>query len=144
MSIVISRFVVGLPKGQPRPRAFARGGKARVYDPGTAEGWKSEIALAFLDVVGPPLAGPLVVKLDFNFPRPKAHTKKDGTLRPGMPQVWHVQKPDVDNLAKAVLDALTTIGLWHDDAQVAVLEVSRKWSWRGGALIQVGQLIDHP
>ena len=44
--------VYGEPKGQPRPRAFAKpigGGKfsARVYDAGTAEGWKSQIAQAF-------------------------------------------------------------------------------------------------
>jgi hypothetical protein len=40
----ISIFVHGEPKGQPRPRAFARGGMVRMYDPATAEGWKSAIA----------------------------------------------------------------------------------------------------
>ena len=46
----ISFSVDGEPKAQPRPKAFARnfGNKwqARVYDPGTAEGWKSLIAIA--------------------------------------------------------------------------------------------------
>jgi len=39
-------FVSGDPKAQPRIRAFAINGHARVYDPGTAEGWKSLIAVA--------------------------------------------------------------------------------------------------
>lgn len=34
-----------------------------------------------------------------------------------MPQIWHIKKPDRDNLDKAVLDALTGI-FWHDDCQV--------------------------
>lgn len=32
-------------------------------------------------------------------------------------------KPDLDNLAKAVLDVLTQLGVWRDDAQV----VSGSW-----------------
>jgi len=44
----ITFFVPGEPKGQPRPRAFARkmGDKfvARVFDAATAEGWKGAIA----------------------------------------------------------------------------------------------------
>ena len=51
-------FVRGEPKGQPRPRSFAlrgKGGKPilsktgqpiiRVYESGTAEEWKSQVAL---------------------------------------------------------------------------------------------------
>lgn len=48
-SMTITFFIHGDPKPQPRPRAFARrmGAKfvARVYDAGTAEGWKSQIAM---------------------------------------------------------------------------------------------------
>ena len=40
----------GIPKGQPRPRAFSRNGHARVFDPGTAEGWKSAVAVAAQDL----------------------------------------------------------------------------------------------
>ena len=38
MTTPISFTVLGDPKGQPRPKAFSRGGHAAVYDPGTAEG----------------------------------------------------------------------------------------------------------
>lgn len=120
-------FVPGDPKGQPRPRAFARKGfGARVYDPGTAEHWKGEIAVCF-PRQGAGLVGPLSVWLRFLFKRPQAHARKDGTLKPTSP-AWHTAKPDSDNAAKAVLDCLTTIGVWRDDAQVAELHVTKKYA----------------
>jgi len=36
----LSFFVAGIPKGQPRVKAFSRGKHAGVYDPGTSDGWK--------------------------------------------------------------------------------------------------------
>ena len=124
---MIAVWIPGIPKGQPRPRAFARGGKARVFDPGTAEGWKSAIALAVLDakLAGLPLEGPLHVSLKCFFPRPKSHSTKRG-LRPEAP-VFHTSKPDADNVLKAALDALTHIGLWHDDSQVCSVRVLKSY-----------------
>lgn len=118
--------VAGIPKGQPRPRAFAFHGKARMYDPGTAEGWKQSVAVTARQVCPKTLDGPLSVTLKFFMPRPKSHFGKHG-LKPSAPY-YHAQKPDADNLAKAVLDALTTIGVWRDDAQVCELSISRNWT----------------
>ena len=126
--------VDGIPKGQPRPRAWARklpNGKAiaRMYDAGTAEAWKSDVVRA-ADVVKPaaPLTGPLRVVLDFYLPRPKRLMAKRFPDRP----ILHTGKPDADNLAKAVLDALTTSGWWEDDAQVAVLGVTKEYHDKHG------------
>lgn len=128
---MISFFVPGHPKGQPRPRAFAkRYGStwtARVYDPGTAEGWKSCVALAALPHLRGKLAGPLMVTLEFRLARPKAHLKSNGLLRPDAP-AYHTSKPDADNLAKAVLDALTQLGAWPDDATIAELHVRKTYA----------------
>jgi len=124
-------FAVGEPKGQPRARAFALpskdGGKpfVRMYDPGTAEGWKSQIAEAarphapFL-----PLAGPIRMDAVFVFSRPKSHYgsgKNSDKLKEGAPQ-YHISKPDGDNLCKAVWDCLTTLGFWRDDCQICAGE----------------------
>lgn len=119
-------FVKGDPKGQPRPRAFARGGMVRMYDPGTAEGWKSAIADEWRRSAPkfPKIAGPVSVELQFFFARPKAHFTKRG-LRDDAPRC-HAKKPDADNLAKAVCDCLTQLGIWEDDDQVTSLVV-RKW-----------------
>ena len=62
---------------------------------------------------GPPLAGPLSVSITFVFPRPTNCVWK---TKP-MTRLPHVKKPDIDNLAKAVLDSLNNI-VWRDDAQI--------------------------
>lgn len=120
-------FAFGTPKGQPRARAFAMKGKVRMYDPGTAEGWKSAVAAAAKPYINTFAAGPVRVSITFEMPRPKSHRTKAGELRMDRP-VFHVGKPDCDNLAKAVLDALTAIGIWTDDAQVAELWITKKYA----------------
>ena len=65
--------------------------------------------------------GPLVVELLFVMPRPQALMWK---TKP-MPRRQHLQKPDIDNLSKAVFDALNEL-IWKDDSQVIELHAS-KW-----------------
>lgn len=147
--------VQGEPKGQPRPKAFARkfaNGKvmARVYDPGTAEGWKGQIALAAKDQVPfPPLQGPLSVDIEFRLPRPQSHYKSRSAaeklsnampiLKDGAPH-WKTSKPDADNLSKAVFDCLTTLGMWRDDSQVCDQRSTKVYSDHPGATILVREL----
>lgn len=124
---MIQFFANGIPKGQPRPRAFARklGEKfvARMYDAGTAEAWKSQVAaVALSHRPRSPVEGPVILRLEFRFPRPKSLCRRkdpDGEMP-------HIAKPDVDNAAKCVMDVLTQLGgFWRDDAQVATLIVSK-------------------
>lgn len=120
----VAFFVAGEPKGQPRPRAFARGGKARVYDPGTAEGWKGQVALAARGYLPPaPIDTATLMHLRFHLPRPRGHFGKAG-LKPTAPH-HHLTKPDADNLAKAVMDALVGIGFLRDDRLVRLLLVTK-------------------
>jgi Holliday junction resolvase RusA-like endonuclease len=124
---LVEFFVSGSPKGQPRPRAFARGGKARVYDPGTAEGWKGQIALAAKGHLPPePIETAVGVQLDFYLPRPKGHFGRKGLLASAPP--YPLGKPDLDNLAKAVLDALVVIGFLRDDRLVRRLSISKHYA----------------
>ena len=132
-------WVPGVPKGQPRPRAFSHNGKARMYDPGTAEGWKAAIAAEVQPHLPPePFGGPVAVSLRLVMPRPKTHYRKAG-LKPEAP-AWHASKPDIDNIVKAVCDALTTIGLWCDDAQVCRLTASRIYGDKPGTLLEVKEV----
>ena len=121
-AMTIAFEVTGIPKGQPRPKAFSRGGHAAVYDPGTAGEWKALVAAAG-EAQRPesPLSEPLFVALEFIMPRPKSVPRRLGSGRRP-----HTSRPDLDNLAKAVLDALTQAGWWCDDDQICGLDAS-KW-----------------
>lgn len=117
--MILELFVPGEPKAQPRVRAFARGRHARVYTPDTADAWKQAIVLAVRAQPFDPFAGAVWVDLLFLMPRPKRLRER---------WAWHTSKPDSDNLAKAVLDALSQAELWSDDAQVAKLTVKKRYA----------------
>lgn len=113
---------VGHPVGQPRARSTIRRGKggkvfSGVYDPGTADDWKTIIrnaATAGWDRVT--FRGPTRIDWTVFFARPKSHFKRNGELKESAP-TWHTGKPDRDNLDKALLDALVNAGVLADDKQ---------------------------
>ena len=41
--------------------------------------------------------------------------------------LWVEKKPDLDNMAKAVMDALTAMGMWGDDKQVVVVNMLKRY-----------------
>jgi Holliday junction resolvase RusA-like endonuclease len=128
----LSFFARGIPKGQPRVRAFVRGRHAGVYDPGTADDFKACIHLATLkaitsEIARPIFTGPIRCSLEFVFPRPKSHYTSKGFIKPTAP-ILHTQKPDRDNLDKAVLDTLTKLQIWEDDCQVCAGQISKRFA----------------
>ncbi len=71
---------------------------------------------------------PFEVRITFLFGRPKSHYGKKG-LRPSAPP-FHVKRPDIDKLARAVLDSLTHI-VFADDSQVTSLIVAKNYTEQG-------------
>lgn len=125
----VSFFVAGLPKAQPRVKAYTRGSQAGVYTPSTADAWKAQVVAGARDLeffahqgMGVELA------LAFAFMRPKLHFgtgRNEGVLKDSAPQ-FHTQRPDADNLAKAIKDALKG-HMWADDSQIVRLSVTKLW-----------------
>lgn len=107
----------------------------RVYDPGTAEHWKTCIAEAAKEIQWDKTELPVGIVATFIMPRPKAHFKKSG-LRSDAPS-WHIIKPDSDNLEKAVLDALTTLGAWRDDSQICNKHIKKIYGENPGMNISI-------
>jgi Holliday junction resolvase RusA-like endonuclease len=122
----ISFFVPGSPEPQPRQKqriVRTKSGQTFVsnYDPGTAEIWKREVRLVAIDHIPETgaLLGPLDLELTFFFLRPLSHYgtgKNAGKVKPKAPKRLE-HRPDSDNLAKAVMDCLTTVGMYRDDGQ---------------------------
>lgn len=130
-------FIHGDPKGQPRPRAFARkmGAKyvARVYDSDVADEWKRAVDQAIVREFAAHKPAfedhrPFEVVMTFWMRRPKSHFNAHGFVKLNA-SIRHAQKPDADNLVKLVLDRISRSGLiWRDDSQVAYLTVAKYWA----------------
>jgi Holliday junction resolvase RusA-like endonuclease len=125
----IDFFVAGIPKAQPRVKAFVRGGHAGVYTPDSAESWKQAVRQqAIANAPESLITGPIRLELDFFLPRPKAHLDKHGVPKAKSP-VWHCKKPDLDNLIKAVTDAITdTQRIWLDDSQICEITATKTYA----------------
>jgi len=127
-------FVVpGDPVPQPRPSITMRGGFGQAYVPRDHRIHVYRLAIhcaALAQSRGRQITGPVIVEIFAAFARPKSHWRADGLSKdaPVLPP-----KADVDNVAKGILDALTTSKIWTDDAQVGDLVVRKRYVPRGGA-----------
>ena len=126
----IDIFVAGPPKAQPRVKAFSRGGRAGVYTPSTADGWRNLVKLGFSEFEGLGLTGAIEVEVAFFFDRPKSHrrTGKYSDLLKDSAPTHHLVKPDPDNLVKLPLDVATKLKIFSDDSQVVKMLVTKEFS----------------
>lgn len=83
------------------------------------------------------LAGPLSVSLSYVLQIPASWSNKKQAAHMWQP---HTSKPDADNLAKTSLDAITRLGWWADDSQVARLVVSKRWGDEAGVHVVIERL----
>ena len=87
---------------------------------------------------------PVAMNVTFYLKRPKSHyrTGKYATvLREDAPR-WVVNTPDLSKLIRSSEDAITTAGLWADDAQVVQHRSGQRWSDTGfeGAVINLSEV----
>lgn len=118
-----------VPKGRPR---FSKvGGFMRSYTPKKTSDYETEVRTQAQAVMTrEPLETPLAVYLYFRLPIPGSYSKKrqeaclKGLERP-------TKKPDIDNLAKSVLDGINGV-IWRDDSQIVSLHITKVYSSQPG------------
>lgn len=115
-------IVEGDPVGKQRPRFNGR--TRTTYTPRKTKHYETLIRKAYEDTGGSMLDGYISLSLDVYFAIPKSYTKvkrlacEHNINRPD-------KKPDIDNILKAVLDALNKVA-YEDDKQVIEV-ICRKW-----------------
>lgn len=110
-----------VPQGSKSYKGQSRSGRAILVESSKAlKPWRNEVTKAIAVAMtqsrppaGWPLLGPVAIDLVFTVPKPKSAPKTR--------QTWPIVKPDVDKLARALLDAATFAGAIGDDAQVVEL-----------------------
>lgn len=134
-----TRALQGIPYGKPcklcrqQKRGFPRVFSANQ----NLAGWEKLIrgAAGAADIVK--LAGPVEIDLVFHMPRLKSHyrTGKFSHLLKDSAPIWHVAKPDLDKLERAVFDPMTDI-CFGDDSTVVKVSAIKIYSETPGVLIR--------
>lgn len=127
---MICRFVIPLrPKAKERPRH--RGSIA--YTPKATKDYERDVRYYYERECGkPPTDKPVMVELTFNFAIP-ASAKKADKEQMLLGKCPYVARPDLDNIEKAVMDALNGVA-FRDDSQV-VAKISLKRFWRNNSIM---------
>lgn len=131
------QFIVpGEPQGKGRPRF----GNGRTYTPAKTIEYERRIATRAAEAMPCPATElPVHVRVDAYKGIPKSWTRAkriramDGQEIPG--------KPDLDNVAKAVLDALNGV-VYADDVQVTRLVVTKQYSLEPRLVVTVKEDIE--
>lgn len=133
MTDAIHLTVYGTAKPQGSKSAFVNKatGKVRMVEGGPGadraafKDWRSAVAAAGRDWQAQHgavlLDEPLALTAVFHLPKPSSAPKW---------KLWARGRPDVDKLARAVLDALTGV-LWVDDSRVVSLHVQKPYAIDG-------------
>lgn len=128
------------PTAQQRPRHARFGGHDVTYKSATQQANERTLEAMLLQYrPKTPLSGPLELSFCATFPVPRSWAKKrrEAALRGKM---WHTSKPDADNLCKQIKDAMTRLGFWQDDRQVAVCHMEKLYGERGQWRVRVREL----
>ncbi len=111
--------------GPPVPwaRAGRKGGHS--YTPTHVKNFENRVRLFAHQAGVTPLDGPVEVHVHAVWPMKGQPLKKSKR-----PRAWKATRPDLDNVLKAVLDALNGIG-YHDDGQVARATIEKLHAAQG-------------
>ena len=127
--ILLDAFVPGTPVPWARTTSHVTGnGKIRRNTPTRYRGWKGAAATLFGYTwkSSRPHEGPIRVDVLAVYKLPQR--------KPQLPiRTWRPHRPDIDNVGKAVLDALTDARLVRDDCQVVSLHLLSVYGAAGEA-----------
>lgn len=124
VSFVINE--VPIAKGRPRFSRFHASKSVVAYTPKRTKDYEEKVLQAAKPHITEPISEPSHIYIELIFPRPKRLIPKkfpDGLIP-------HDKRPDIDNLAKAVMDGMSP--LLSDDCIITKMTASKFYAERGG------------
>lgn len=132
--------LAGDPRGKGRPRTSVRGGFARVYTDAATRKYEASVRAVAVGVMAgrAPMDGALSVSLRFRLAPPKSMTKRErASVLAG--ESAYLGRIDLDNAAKAVLDAMNAVA-FHDDRQIVRLFLTKGAAEQAGVDVRIEPL----
>lgn len=131
------RIVIpGKPFAKQRPR-FTNG---RAYTPDATVSFERTVGQYAVAAGLPTLSGPVRLSIVAVFEPAQSWSKKRKAAAMWNP---HTQKPDLDNIEKAILDGLNRIA-YVDDSQVCMVDKRKMWGSEAQTIVEVTPLTTFP
>lgn len=131
--------IPGKPFAKQRPRASRRGRFTTIYTPKETVDYENLVKYSYFQENGSVLLeGPLEAEIIGTFPVPSSVSNKQKNLMLEG-KVQHTKKPDCDNMAKIVLDALNEVA-FHDDSQIVDLHIKKQYGESPNVLIKIKEI----
>jgi len=131
---MITFTIPGKPFAKQRPRFSRRSGRA--FTPKETVSFENTVGQIAMSHFPEPITGPVKVSIWATFEPPASWSKKKTADHINRP---HTQRPDLDNVQKAILDGLNRIA-FADDGQVAEIETRKYWGPSAKTVVTVEQL----
>lgn len=128
------RNIIEIPgkfKAKQRPR-FANG---HTYTPQGTVNYENWVKVCYQQQSKEKHEGPLKVTIIANYPYLKSWNKKM-LQEVSIGNIYPTKKPDADNVAKSILDALNGIA-YDDDAQIVDLFIQKRYWHTEGILLHI-------
>lgn len=130
--------VEGKPVGKGRPRFKRMGNFVQTYTPEKTADYEKLVRLRFQNAGGAITDKPVRVEIVAFFEPPKSARKKDWAVMLAN-LILPTKKPDIDNIAKIILDALNKIA-YVDDAQVIELSAIKRYAAEAKVIVHIEEI----
>lgn len=130
--------IEGKPTGKGRPRFKRMGNFVQTYTPEATKEYEKLVGMRFQNSGGAITDKPVRVEIVAFFAPPKS-TKKRDRIEMLANRILPEKKPDVDNIAKIILDALNGIA-YKDDSQVVDLSVKKCFAAEARVYVHIEEI----
>lgn len=134
-------YVDGVPGQKGRPQFARHAGGVRTFSRAKTVRYEMQLQDAGRRVWSfAPLLCPIKLSITAVFPSAKSWPKWRRVLA-ALGKLWHVGKPDLDNVIKIACDGLNEV-IWKDDSQVCWIEARKFYGDAPGLWLEIEMLDD--
>ena len=130
--------IEGKPVGKGRPRFKRMGNFVQTYTPEATKEYEKLVGMRFQNSGGVITDKPVKIEIVAFFTPSKSTRKKD-RIEMLANRILPMKKPDADNIAKIVLDALNKIA-YVDDSQVIELVVKKRYAAEAKVSVHIEEI----